>query len=928
MKSAIRHPRAIYLALIVALYTSLGAAPSVAQTEAGAVPSPDLPEAKAIVKQFTDITNLSHMATNTSHQSTKGWIELTAFGLEGSFESFRKKPDRSVSQVRFNGIGVIERGFIGPTGWSIHPMEGHRLLQGGEVLSEILQSVPDVLLHPDKFYEKVETVGREKFDGVDCYKVRFIAKPLPGMDSESTLKVRTSHGFFEVESGLMRGRVELIDPPTGAVTIVTVTTEYKPFQDTLLPTIKRQNFQGLEVVSGTESVDFKVLEDSLFEMPLSIKKLHEATLPTATAQKTEEETTKSPVTRPATNRTPTSKTSTRKPSVLFYLIDTCRADRMGIHNAPHFTTPFLNELAKRSVVFENCNSQAPWTKPSMAAILTSRYPSEVGMTRTFASLSSEVVTFPEALESGGWHTAGFSANPLMGGMSNYTQGFKEFVESYDINAADPIRYASGSARKLNESVFKWLDSNDTWPNMLYVHSVDPHEEYEPDPAYMREFSDPEKMHAYRRQWKALLSSRPPVPGNHLTQDNFDRAGVDSASFIAHGKNLYDADILANDTEIGRLWKRLARGDEKAGGSDAWGDDMIVVVTSDHGEEFFEHGGTCHGYGLYQELIHVPLMIFAPGRLPEGLRIDQPVASIDIYPTLLDLLDLEAPADLRGRSLLPLIKDPKSTPATPIYSEQTEDPGGRMLGSGTGLGLSVIEGRWKFILSLRSPQGRKRDRHELFDRIADPKESQNLASDHPELVARLEQQLLDWSASNLGLVTADEVASEDVDAASLEALRQLGYITDENSEEDLVSSGRRLLPGLARAVLEGDRRWNLLALDPNRQAVKPSSAGKTLHGFTILDRERISEAQRDKLSEALWRGLARGRSLTSKEGVSPRLALQAEFRGHTTSLLLSPALEKIHVYVDDLLLSELPCSRSELSEIEDLALKAGVSPEAN
>src|SRR5262249_54132332 len=140
------------------------------------------------------------------------------------------------------------------------------------------------------------------------------------------------------------------------------------------------------------------------------------------------------------------KAASRRRSVLFYVIDTCRRDRMCFHRYYKKTTPFLARLAKHSVLFEACTSQAGWTKPSMAAILRSRYPSTTGIYKIDQRLPDEVVTWPEVLHANGIYTVGFSANIVMGNvLSNFAQGFDHFVESTEINQGDPIRFASGSA---------------------------------------------------------------------------------------------------------------------------------------------------------------------------------------------------------------------------------------------------------------------------------------------------------------------------------------------------------------------------------------------------------------------------------------------------------------------------------------------------
>ena len=467
----------------------------------------------------------------------------------------------------------------------------------------------------------------------------------------------------------------------------------------------------------------------------------------------------------------------RRRSLVFYLMDTTRADRMRFAGYPRETTPFLAELARRSVVFESCTSQAPWTKPSMASMLSSHYPSTTGVYRMEQQLPAEVLTWPEVLRAHGLFTAGFSTNPVMGNtLSNFAQGFDHFVESIHINSGDPIRFASGSARKLNEHAFAWLDGTDHWPMLLYLHSVDPHEEYEPEPAYLERFADPERHPRFREEWKELLASRPPIPGLYVTQDNFDRTGIDSTSFVRHASDLYDADILANDDQLERLWNELHE--------DGWGEDFVFVLTSDHGEEFFEHGGTSHGYGLYEEMIHVPLLIYAPGLVPAGKRIATPVRSLDIFPTLCELLGIPVPAGLHGESLVPLMLGDGRSQTPPegraIFSEHREDPVARRLGQGSGVLVSLRKGRWKFILNQESSQLLARPRIELYDLVSDPLERHNVAELHREVVEQLELEVARFVAQHRPGASVEDLAV--VDAKVLEQLRALGYLGGAEDEE--------------------------------------------------------------------------------------------------------------------------------------------------
>jgi len=591
----------------------------------------------------------------------------------------------------------------------------------------------------------------------------------------------------------------------------------------------------------------------------------------------------------------TPRNDDERPDVLFYLIDTCRADHLSYHGHEAPTTPFLDQLAERSVVFERCYSQAPWTKPSMASILSSTYPSEHGIQSLLQRLPSSVVTLPEMVEDAGWTTAGFSANPLMGALSNYTQGFGHFTESIRVNRADPIRFASGSAAKLNREVFGWLERNPAAPTFLYVHSVDPHEEYEPAPEHLERFADPAGMDTYREQWQALLDTRPDVPGNHLTQWNFDQADIEPGPFIAYGEDLYDADISANDVQIERLWERLM--------ADGWGEDTIVIVTSDHGEEFFEHGGTSHGYSLYEELIHVPLMIHAPGLLPEGLRVDRPVRSIDIYPTLLELLDIEAPPGLRGRSLVPLASGASDWEDVPIFSEGAEDPMGRAAGSGMGTTTAMIDGDWKLLINYVDPPHRARPAHELYNLAKDPAERVNLAQRQGVRLARMQEQVAHWSAANMGLrMSAESIDTDALDPAVAAELEALGYLSGD-AESDLPEIGDAL-PVHARAILEADTRLSLYALSPERPVPAGTRESELLHSWRILDDASVRDEERDEVLTLLYRGIALSDGSMAR-CFEPRHAIRAMHRGHTVDLLICFECAQLQVWMNDARLTTVP-----------------------
>lgn len=580
--------------------------------------------------------------------------------------------------------------------------------------------------------------------------------------------------------------------------------------------------------------------------------------------------------------------------VVFILMDTTRADRLGFYRSDRETTPFLSGLARDGVVFERCRSQAPWTKPSMASMLTSRYPSEVGVTDLFQVLSNDWMLLPEALQKAGWKTAGFSTNPLMGAMSNYIQGFDHFVESTKINQGDPIRFASGAAAKVNQHVFPWLETTDPEAShFLYVHVVDPHEEYEPAPEFLEVFADPERHPQFREEWEALKKTRPPVPGLHVTAWNFEKAGVESGDFMTHAENLYDADILACDSALKQLHARV---------TETWGTNILWIVTSDHGEEFFEHGGTGHGYSIYDELVHVPLMLHWPGVI-EARRVDVNVQSLDIYPTLCELVGARYPKSVRGASLVPLMKG-EEWPARPSFSEIVEDTGSRLVGEPMGIAHGVVDGRFKLIRNLRHPNRRERPIVELFDVLADPGEQRNVADQHPEVAERLRDLVERWTVASLGLAAP---IADDIDPETLAQLEALGYGGGGEEESGLPSDGGKL-PLLARAVLEGAERWYLYGLKPGAAIPEDVRARDLVGGRLYRDRGLTREGDREELMAALYHGFSAGQG-ELPEGFAPIFGLRARYHGHIVDVSCDYETGRVEVQLDGHVVAELVTAKT-------------------
>ncbi len=320
----------------------------------------------------------------------------------------------------------------------------------------------------------------------------------------------------------------------------------------------------------------------------------------------------------------------RRPNVLFVLVDTLRKDHLQLYGYERPTSANINSLAKSGWVFDNHIASAAQTVPSVLSMMLSLHPAEHG----FLHLSlghfgknrplypDHFLFLPEVFSNAGYATAGFVGNPFLQRENGFSQGFDTFI------------YSQFRAESLTRPCAEWIKEHaqdGERPFFAYIHYLDVHWPYR----FTKE---------YRDRFPRFPGGRPfnkngPVEG--LSPEDF-------ASTIA----AYDSAITFVDDQIGQLLDTL-----KMLGVH---DDTIVVVTSDHGDEFLEHGGMGHGTSVYGELIRVPLVIAFPDKLEVGRRIDYLTHHIDLGPTLLELAGIEKPAQFRGDSL--------TVPAPRVFAE--------------------------------------------------------------------------------------------------------------------------------------------------------------------------------------------------------------------------------------------------------------------
>jgi arylsulfatase A-like enzyme len=432
--------------------------------------------------------------------------------------------------------------------------------------------------------------------------------------------------------------------------------------------------------------------------------------------------------------------SPSKPNILLLLVDTLRADHLGCYGYERMTAPALDQFAKQSILFEDVLSVSSWTIPAVASLFTGVHPYQHGViTDEACYLDDAFCTLAEFLQRRGFSTAAFVTNPLVSRDQNFDQGFEDF---YFFDRLD--------ARGMNEFFLSWLENHREHRFFAYLHYMDPHDPYTApgkfydyfDPSYEGPFDG----HSINTLWRCI---------------NFEKEVCDyTMTDIAHLAALYDGEIrfwdhhfftlLAHLTETGLLEK------------------TVLLVTSDHGEEFMEHGKVKHGAQLYDETVHVPLIL----HIPRGKEYRDPVPAqtTDIYPTLLATLSYDIPPFLEGRALLEKERDVHEGSTTLQRYRYGQTSRAYLPAFDRNTHTEMVHcGQWKLICT---PELHK---VELYDTAADPAERIDISDEYPQVVQVLEERLEGWKnlPSPVSGIAQGSKKAETTDIR--DALRSLGYI---------------------------------------------------------------------------------------------------------------------------------------------------------
>lgn len=434
-------------------------------------------------------------------------------------------------------------------------------------------------------------------------------------------------------------------------------------------------------------------------------------------------------------------------NLLLITIETTRADHLGAYGYHRDTTPEIDRFASQGALFEQYSSVSPRTNPSLASLMTSRYPHEHGVRHLLVPLAPENRTLAEILRDAGYATAAVQTHPGLTAASGLAQGFDRYED--DTQAHFTADAALGI-------VAAWLKdlAGAGKPWFVWVHLMDPHWPYYPPPGWRDRFApeDPRPIELYRAL-EAKAARHGDVYFRNAMPPDEVRAFVD----------LYDAEIRYTDESIGALLDVL----EDLG----LRRNTVVAISADHGESlgehdyYFEHGD----FGTQAE-IHVPLVLVAPERIPAGTRVPWTASSLDLAPTLLDLLDVSAGDAFRGRSLVGLL-DPATARDRPCFGEVDE----KFHPENTRREVEGVAGKWRWVREGRfklmyRPRAERAPERLLYDLSTDPGETLDVSALHPEAFRALGEKFDRWLAEDPGSDAGIEMTDE-----QRERLRSLGYV---------------------------------------------------------------------------------------------------------------------------------------------------------
>lgn len=429
-----------------------------------------------------------------------------------------------------------------------------------------------------------------------------------------------------------------------------------------------------------------------------------------------------------------SRYSVNPPNIILVTIDALRPDHMSCYNYQRNTTPFIDKLAKEGIIFTQAISNASWTVPSMPSMFTSTYPHVHRVYTHGQRIDPTIPTLAEMLKAKGYVTKAV-----------LNRGFKDIK---GIERGFDVFYFTFTATDMTQMAKKWLAEEKKEPFFLWLHYNDVHGPYNPPPPYdkiyLGKLSDEEVKNEYF--WVKSPYSMPiQVAENRLTHKDLEY-------YISQ----YDGAIRFIDEQIKELYISLELL--------ALSKNTVFIITADHGESLGEHKNYfCHG-ALYDEVLNIPLIIRYDTLFPKVSRINDQVQSIDILPTILDIVGVRKNKYIKGESLLPLIKGEERKRDSYVFLEHIRP-------DRNFIQLAIRTKNWKLIQEMDLTG--KNKIFELYDLRNDKKELFNIAGVNNKIFKILKEKIDDWD--KVVMSTVKSFIAPHLDKDTKEKLKSLGYM---------------------------------------------------------------------------------------------------------------------------------------------------------
>jgi len=495
------------------------------------------------------------------------------------------------------------------------------------------------------------------------------------------------------------------------------------------------------------------------------------------------------------------KEKIENPNIIIFTLDTLRADHLHAYGYDYSLndTPTLDKMAQEGIIFEECITTVPLTLPSHSSIMTGMLPTYHGIRiNGNNALSEKQITVAEKLKKKGYLTAAFIGAFVLDGRWGLKQGFDYYDDFFDLEKYKTLDLGrvQRPANEVIDSALKWLDNNKNKRFFTWIHLYDPHTPYAPPEPYFSEYRDRGR------------------------------------------KGLYDGEISFMDSQIERVinWLELNHLRKKT----------IMIFVGDHGESLGDHKEDTHGYFIYDSTLRVPLIIVTPFKKLKNIRVKPQVRTIDIFPTVLDILGLNGKSEVHGKSLIPLFFKPEKGKDRLAYSESLSPR---------------LQYNWGALYSLRSSKFKyiEAPRPEFYNLMKDPKELTNIFRKHLKIMEEYRKKL--YEIKNTSGENAPEPENVNMDEKSMEKLATLGYL------------------GVAVA--------GKTSLKENRELPDPKDRIE-LFNMISLASEHISEGKYDKALELL-------ENVVKKDPNNPQIRLLL-----ASSYLKQKKFEKAKAQLDSIL----------------------------